>query len=95
MIKNYFKRLCFAFLMVNGFCCVLRRKYPRQNLILVLILAMIISSPIIPKQKLILKNLPQTSKRVKLVDIGKTEEGRSQYMLIVSSPENLKKSRSI
>ncbi|HEX8331461.1 MAG TPA: M14 metallopeptidase family protein, partial [Segetibacter sp.] len=30
------------------------------------------------------------SDRVKLVDIGKTEEGRTQYMVIVSSPENLK-----
>jgi len=30
------------------------------------------------------------SPRVKLVDIGKTEENRTQYMLIISSPENLK-----
>ncbi|MFY0255242.1 M14 metallopeptidase family protein [Chitinophaga sp. 30R24] len=29
------------------------------------------------------------SDRVKLVDIGLTEEGRNQYMLIVSSPENI------
>jgi hypothetical protein len=29
------------------------------------------------------------SDRVKLVDIGMTEEGRHQYMLIVSSPENI------
>ncbi len=29
------------------------------------------------------------SDRVQLVDIGETEEGRRQYMLIVSSPENL------
>ena len=36
------------------------------------------------------KKLAATSPRVKLVDIGKTEEGRSQYMLIISSPENLK-----
>jgi hypothetical protein len=36
------------------------------------------------------KKLAETSKRVKLVDIGKTEEGRTQYMLVVSSPENLK-----
>jgi zinc carboxypeptidase len=34
--------------------------------------------------------LASTSNRVKLVDIGKTEEGRTQYMLIVSSPANLK-----
>ncbi len=37
------------------------------------------------------KKLAETSKRVKLVDIGKTEEGRSQYMLIITSPENHKK----
>ena len=36
------------------------------------------------------KKLAATSKRVKLVDIGKTEEGRSQYMLIVTSEENQK-----
>jgi hypothetical protein len=30
------------------------------------------------------------SDRVKLTDIGMTEEGRHQYMLIVSSPENIK-----
>ncbi len=36
------------------------------------------------------KKLAATSDRVKLVDIGKTEEGRSQYMLIISSPDNLK-----
>jgi len=30
------------------------------------------------------------SERTRLVDIGLTEEGRHQYMLIVSSPENLK-----
>lgn len=37
------------------------------------------------------KKLASASDRVKLIDIGKTEEGRSQYMLIVSSPENIKK----
>ncbi len=31
------------------------------------------------------------SERTKLVDIGLTEEGRHQFMLIVSSPENIKK----
>ena len=29
--------------------------------------------------------------RCKLVDIGPTEEGRRQYMMIITSPENLKK----
>ncbi|WP_266366880.1 M14 family metallopeptidase [Tellurirhabdus rosea] len=32
-----------------------------------------------------------TSDRTKWVDIGPTEEGRRQFMMIVSSPENLKK----
>lgn len=36
------------------------------------------------------KKLAAASNRVKLVDIGKTEEGRSQYMLIITSPENHK-----
>lgn len=33
----------------------------------------------------------KASNRVKVVDIGLTEEGRHQYVLILSSPENLKK----
>jgi hypothetical protein len=37
------------------------------------------------------KQLAATSDRVKLVDIGETEEGRRQLMLIVSSPANLAK----
>jgi hypothetical protein len=37
------------------------------------------------------RKLAAASDRIKLVDIGMTEEGRHQLMLIVSSPENLKK----
>ena len=29
--------------------------------------------------------------RCRLVDIGPTEEGRRQYMMVITSPENLKK----
>lgn len=36
------------------------------------------------------KKLAAESDRMKLVDIGKTAEGRSQYMAIITSPENLK-----
>ena len=36
------------------------------------------------------KKLAASSNRTKLVEIGKTEEGRSQFMLIVSSAENIK-----
>lgn len=36
------------------------------------------------------KKLAAASDRIKLEDIGMTEEGRHQYMLVMSSPENLK-----
>src|SRR5579862_6429050 len=36
------------------------------------------------------KKLASESDRMKLVEIGKTEEGRPQYMAILSSPENQK-----
>lgn len=35
------------------------------------------------------KKIAAASNRVRLVDIGLTEEGRHQYMLVVSAPENL------
>ncbi len=35
------------------------------------------------------------SDRMKLVEIGKTAEGRPQYMAIVSSPANLQQARSL
>jgi hypothetical protein len=37
------------------------------------------------------KKLAKESDRMKLVSIGKTAEGRDQYMAIISSPENIKK----
>jgi hypothetical protein len=36
------------------------------------------------------KKLDQQSDRMQLVDIGRTEEGRPQWMAIISAPENLK-----
>ena len=38
-----------------------------------------------------LKKIAAESDKVKLVSIGKTEEGRNHYMMIVSDPSNLKK----
>src|ERR1043166_10036439 len=38
-----------------------------------------------------LKKLDQQSDRMTVVDIGKTEESRTQYMAIITSPENHKK----
>ena len=37
-----------------------------------------------------LKKIAASSNKVKLTTIGKTEEGRNHYMMIVSSPENIK-----
>ncbi len=37
------------------------------------------------------KKLAAASDRVKLIEIGKTEEGRGQFMMIVSSPANIQK----
>ena len=37
------------------------------------------------------KRLARESDRLRLVDIGRTEEGRTQWMAIVSSPENLRR----
>ena len=37
------------------------------------------------------KKVAAASNRTKLVDIGKTEEGRSQYMMIITSPANQQK----
>ena len=37
------------------------------------------------------KHLARESDRLRLVDIGRTEEGRSEWMAIVSAPENLRK----
>ncbi|MCX6320567.1 MAG: M14 family metallopeptidase [Bacteroidia bacterium] len=36
------------------------------------------------------KKIASASNRVSLVNMGLTEEGRSQYMMIISSPENIK-----
>src|SRR4030095_525393 len=37
------------------------------------------------------KKLARESDRLRLVDIGRTEEGRTQWMAIVSAPENLQR----
>ncbi|MEO5952793.1 MAG: M14 metallopeptidase family protein, partial [Chloroflexia bacterium] len=37
-----------------------------------------------------LKKVAGESDRIKLVEMGKTEEGRTQYMSIISAPENIK-----
>ncbi len=47
-------------------------------------------SPTTPNSKPTGKKLASESDRMKLVSIGKTEEGRDQWMAIITSPANLK-----
>jgi len=90
MIKNYFKRLCFTFLMLNC-ATVFAQEVPTPKSHFGFNIGDDYQLANYTQTEAYFKKLAETSKRVKLVDIGKTEEGRSQYMLIVSSPENLKK----
>lgn len=90
MLKNYFKRLCFAFLILSG-ATVFAQEVPTPKSHFGFNIGDDYQLANYTQTEAYFKKLAETSKRVKLVDIGKTEEGRSQYMLIVSSPENLKK----
>ncbi|WP_316830387.1 M14 family metallopeptidase [Pedobacter aquatilis] len=90
MIKNYFKRLFFTFLMLSS-VIVFAQEVPTPKSHFGFNIGDDYQLANYTQTEAYFKKLAETSKRVKLVDIGKTEEGRSQYMLIVSSPENLKK----
>ncbi|RLJ73554.1 M14 family zinc carboxypeptidase [Pedobacter alluvionis] len=90
MIKTYFKGLCIAFLMVNS-CVVLSQEVPTPKSHFGFDIGDDYQLANYTQTEAYFKKLAVSSNRIKLVDIGKTEEGRSQYMLIVSSPENLKK----
>ncbi|TBO40118.1 M14 family metallopeptidase [Pedobacter kyonggii] len=90
MIKIYLKRLCFAFLLVNS-CVVLAQEVPTPKSHFGFDIGDDYQLANYTQTEAYFKKLAASSNRIKLVDIGKTEEGRSQYMLIVSSPENLKK----
>lgn len=90
MIKNYFKRLCFTFLMLSC-TTAFSQEVPTPKSHFGFNIGDDYQLANYTQTEAYFKKIAETSKRVKLVDIGKTEEGRSQYMLIVSSPENLKK----
>jgi len=90
MIKNSFKGLCIAFLMINSYA-VLAQEVPTPKSHFGFDIGDDYQLANYTQTEAYFKKLAAASNRVKLVDIGKTEEGRSQYMLIVSSPENLKK----
>ncbi|MDN3586662.1 M14 family metallopeptidase [Pedobacter aquatilis] len=90
MIKNYFKKLCFAFL-ISGSSFAVAQEVPSPKSHFGFDIGDDYQLANYTQTEAYFKKLAETSKRVKLVDIGKTEEGRSQYMLVVSSPENIKK----
>jgi hypothetical protein len=90
MIKNYFKKLCLAFLILSSTVAV-AQDIPTPKSHFGFAIGDDYQLANYTQTEAYFKKLAETSKRVKLVDIGKTEEGRSQYMLVISSPENLQK----
>jgi len=89
MKKIYFRKLLLAFLMVNA--TAIAQEIPSPKTHFGFNIGDDYQLANYTQTEAYFKKLAESSKRVKLVDIGKTEEGRSQYMLIVSSPENIKK----
>ncbi|MCZ4243210.1 M14 family metallopeptidase [Pedobacter punctiformis] len=90
MIKNYAKKLCFAFLIISGNLAY-AQDVPSPKTHFGFNIGDDYQLATYTQTEAYFKKVAETSKRVKLVDIGKTEEGRTQYMLVVSSPENLQK----
>lgn len=90
MIKKYCKNLCLA-LLLAGTCNVYAQQVPSPKSHFGFDIGDNYQLANYTQTQAYFKKLAASSDRVKLVDIGKTEEGRAQYMLIVSSPENIKK----
>lgn len=90
MIKNYLKKISFIFFLGVGFSAV-AQEVPSPKSHFGFDIGDNYQLATYTQTEAYFKKLAESSKRVKLVDIGKTEEGRSQYMLIVSSPENIQK----
>lgn len=88
MIKNYLKKLFLAFLILNAGAALAQVPTPKSHFGFNIGDNYQLAN--YTQTEAYFKKVAASSNRVKLVDIGKTEEGRSQYMLIVSSPENIK-----
>lgn len=89
MIKRHFRKLSLAFLIVSS--SAIAQEVPSPKSHFGFAIGDDYQLATYTQTEAYFKKLAETSKRVKLVDIGKTEEGRSQYMLVVSSPENIQK----
>jgi len=89
MIKNYLKSLGIAFLLASSFAA-LAQEVPSPKSHFGFNIGDDYQLANYTQTEAYFKKLAAASNRVKLVDIGKTEEGRSQYMLIITSPENHK-----
>lgn len=89
MIKRYLKQGVWMFLLATGFNAV-AQEVPSPKAHFGFTIGDNYQLANYTQTEAYFKKLAASSKRVKLVDIGKTEEGRSQYMLIVTSPENHK-----
>jgi hypothetical protein len=89
MIERYFKKGVWIFLLATSFNAV-AQEVPTPKSHFGFTIGDNYQLANYTQTEAYFKKLASTSGRVKLVDIGKTEEGRSQYMLIITSPENHK-----
>ncbi|WP_443937211.1 M14 family metallopeptidase [Pedobacter sp. MW01-1-1] len=90
MLKNYFKKISFILWLLNG-SLLFAQDVPSPKSHFGFAIGDNYQLANYTQTEAYFKKIAQNSDRAKLVDIGKTEEGRTQYMMIVSSPENLKK----
>lgn len=87
-MRNNFKRLLFALLFLTG---AARAQVPTPKEHFGFNIGDDYMLANFTQTEAYLKKLEKATDRMKLTVIGKTEEGRDQYMAIVSSPDNLKK----
>lgn len=89
MMKNYFKKGVWIFLLATGFNAV-AQEVPTPKSHFGFNIGDNYHLANYTQTEAYFKKLAASSKRTKFTSIGKTEEGRDQFMLIVTSPENQK-----
>lgn len=89
MIKTYTKRFCLLFLLA-GSQLAIAQTVPDPASHFGFRIGDDYKLATFTQTEAYFKKLAASSNRTKLVNIGLTEEGREQFMLIISSPENMK-----
>ena len=89
MLKSYVRKACIAFLIM-GTLNVHAQEIPTPKSFFGFNIGDNYNLANFTQTEAYLKKLAASSDRIKYTTIGKTEEGRDQFMLIVTSPENHK-----